>query len=323
MGHRPEVTAVVVNWNAGEHLVRCVQSLLAQADGVDLDIVVVDNDSSDGSLAGLKRFSDAVRVVQTGENLGFGAGVNRGLGACEGTYVAVLNPDVVLAPQALGRMVSFLEAQEGAGLVGPRLVDPAGGTERSCGRAPTLVHEICRRFLLHLVFPFLRLRQVRPRNVEAVAWVTGACFVARRAALADTGGMDETFFMYYEDVDLGLRLGRRGWDIYYLPEAEGRHAGAASSRKALERMLIASEASYQHFVEKHFGGNAALLLSVLAPVEMGLRIPLWCAVWVVCPGRRREARARLRAYWRMLRRGAGHSAQSPPPGGWKASKGAR
>ncbi len=298
------MTGVVVNWNAGEHLVRCVQSLFAQADGIDLNVVVVDNDSSDGSLAGLNRFSDAVQVVQTGENLGFGAGVNRGLEACEGTYVAVLNPDVILAPQALGRMVSFLEAREAAGLVGPRLVDPVGGTERSCGRAPALAHEICRRFLLHLVFPFLKLRQVCPRTVEAVAWVTGACFVARRAALADIGGMDETFFMYYEDVDLGLRLGRRGWGVYYLPEAEGRHAGAASSRKALERMLITSEASYQYLVEKHLGGNAVLLLRVLVAVEMGLRIPVWCAAWLLCPGRRREARARLKAYWRMLRYGS-------------------
>lgn len=301
MGSQPKVSAVVVNWNAGDCLAACVEALIAGGQGLDFEVVVVDNASSDGSVRALDRFAGKVRLVQTGENLGFGRGVNRGVAASAGAYLAVLNPDVVLRPGALERMVAFLEAEGAAGIVGPRLTDAVGRVRATCGPPPGLLAETLRKFLLHLIFPFYTFGRLCPPELREVGWVTGACFVARREALEAVGGMDEAIFMYYEDVDLCLRVRRAGWRVFYLPEAEGAHAGGQSSRQALERMLSVSAASYAYFVRKHFGKRAAAFLCGLAPVEMALRCLLWGALFLVVPGRRPEARARLRAYWRILR----------------------
>ena len=312
MSIQADLTAIVVNWNAGAHLKRCVGALLAQGRDLDLEVVVVDNASSDTSLRELAAFGDRVRLIQTGENLGFGRGVNRGLAGSGGAYVVALNPDVVLQPGALLRLVRFLERVPQAGLVGPRLSNVRGQIQASCGRPPRLTDEICRKFLLHLIFPLFKFRRWCPSEPTAVGWVTGACFAARRAALEAVGGLDEAIFMYYEDVDLCLRVRQAGWQVFYLPEAEGMHAGGASSKRALARMLVVSEASYAYLVRKHLGRAAELLLRGLRPVEMGLRWLLWGALFLIRPGCRQEARARLQAYGVILKRGFGEILISGP-----------
>ena len=298
------VTAMVVNWNAGGQLSQCVASLLEEGARADLAVVVVDNASGDGSVTALGPLRKQVTLIQTGRNLGFGRAVNRGLASSEGFYVAVLNPDVVLNPGSLERMVRFLEQEPDAGIVGPRLLDSQQRALATCGLRPGLAGEVCSRFLLHLILPFLKFRRRTPRTTGPVGWVTGACFVARRSALEAVGGMDEAIFMYYEDVDLCLRLKQKGWGVFHLPAAHGTHLGGHSSKQSLERMLVASEASYAYFLAKHFGPTAARLLAALRPIEMALRTALWAGVRVVAPGRREEARTRLRAYRRILAEGA-------------------
>lgn len=302
-----QITAVVVNWNAGKHLVSCVRSLLAQA-RVTMDVIVVDNASSDNSLTELAEFGDRVQIIQTGENLGFGRGVNRGVSATTTPYVLVLNPDVVLEPHAASHMMAFLSQNPNAGLVGPRLKDTDGEVRASCGWAPRLVDEICRKFLLHLVFPLFKFRRTRPKEATVVDWVTGACFATRREVFETLGGFDEAIFMYYEDVDLGLRVQSLGWDVWYLPDAVGTHVGGESSKHALTRMLVVSEASYAYFSCKHLGRWAAFLLVCLRPIEMILRSVLWGAVYLLQPRRRDEARARLRAYFMILTGGVAKEA---------------
>lgn len=301
------VTAVVVNWNAGTHLVTCVRSLLGQED-VDMQVVVVDNDSADDSLASLTEFGDRVRVLQTGANLGFGRGVNRGVQVSETPFVVAMNPDVVLEPRAVCGMVSFLEMHDSVGVVGPRLTDARGQVRASCGFAPRLVDEICRKFLLHLIFPLFKFRRTRPQKATQVDWVTGACFAVRRDAFAAIQGLDEAIFMYYEDVDFGLRMQAEGWQVWYLPDVIGTHLGGESSKQAMTRMLVVSEASYGYLIRKHLGCWAAFWLACLRPVEMVLRLLLWSAVFLLQPERRVEARARLRAYRLILTGGVAKEA---------------
>jgi GT2 family glycosyltransferase len=301
-----QVSAVVVNWNAGEHLIRCVRSLLDQQK-VDVDVVVVDNASSDGSLAGLATLGERVRIVQTGGNLGFGRGVNRGVAVCETPYVVVLNPDVVLEKEALYGLGHFLDVHSEIGIVGPCLKDADGQIHASCGFAPRLVDEICRKFLLHLVFPLFKFRRTRPVVAKKVDWVTGACFAVRRDVFTSLGGLDEAIFMYYEDVDFCLRVKALGWQVWYLPDVMGMHVGGESSKQALTRMLVVSEASYGYVIRKHLGRWASLLVC-LRPIEMVLRSLLWSVVFLLQPKRRVEARARLRAYFMILTGGVAKEA---------------
>ena len=297
------VTAIVVNWNAGKHLAQCVAALINQR-GIDLNVIVVDNASSDNSLEALETYGDCVRVIQTGENLGFGRAVNRGVSVSHSAIVVAMNPDVVLQPDAVNTMVKFLNAHANVGMVGPKLKDADEQILASCGEAPRLRDEICRKFLLHLIFPLLKFRRRSPSKPEAVAWVTGACFAVRRRVLDAVNGLDEAIFMYYEDVDLGLSINRAGWQVMYLPHAEGIHIGGESSKQALTRMLVVSEASYAYFIAKHLGQWAACLLRLLRPIEMTLRALLWGSVFLLAHSRRTEARARLRAYWFILTHGA-------------------
>ena len=297
------VTAIVVNWNAGENLAQCIAALINQ-EGIDLDVIVVDNASSDNSLEALETYGDRVRVIQTGANLGFGRAVNRGVAVSHSAIIVALNPDVVLRPDAINVMVEFLKTHANVGLVGPKLKDPDGQVFASCGEAPRLRDEICRKFLLHLIFPLLKFRRRKPSKPEAVAWVTGACFAVRRRVLDAVNGLDEAIFMYYEDVDLGLCSNRAGWRVIYLPDAEGIHIGGESSKQALTRMLVVSEASYAYFISKHLGQWAARLLRLLRPAEMTLRTLLWGSVFLFSRRHRTEAQARLRAYWFILTHGA-------------------
>ena len=299
---KPAVTAVVVNWNAGEDLFRCVASLIEVKKRLRLEVVVVDNASSDGSPGALRPFGDAVKLIKMGGNFGFGRGVNRGVGGSTAPYVLALNPDVIVAPDEVERLLGYLEANDHVGLVGPRLVDRRGRVYLSCGGAPRLAGEICRKFLLHLVFPMLKFGSRVSRGPTSVGWVTGACFLVRRSAFGAVGGMDEAIFMYYEDVDLCLRLGRAGWSVAYLPEACAFHAGGASSKKVRERMLVEGMASHLYVMKKHLGDHAGRLLAVLTFPEMVLRTLLWGGLFLL-PGFRQEARARLSAYRRVLARG--------------------
>lgn len=296
---KPAITAVVVNWNAGEDLFRCVASLIEVQERFRLDVVVVDNASSDGSPDALEPFGDRVRLVEMGGNAGFGRGVNRGVEGSTAPYILAMNPDVTVSPDAVERLLDYLEANDRVGVVGPRLVDRTGRAHLSCGGAPRLAGEICRKFLLHLVFPMLKFGCRVSRGPTSVDWVTGACFLVRRSAFGAVGGMDDAIFMYYEDVDLCLRLGRAGWSVAYLPEACAFHAGGSSSRKVRERMLVEGMASHLYVMNKHLGGRAGRLLVALTFPEMVLRTLLWGGLFLF-PGFRQEARARLQAYRRVL-----------------------
>ena len=290
------LTVVIVNWNGGDRLLECVRSV--QASHLVSRILIVDNDSSDGSVDGLEEES-GIQIIQTGENLGFGRGANAGIVQAETEYVAVMNPDVFMRPDAFEQMIKHLASSPRAGITGPRLEDSEGRDLATCGYQPRLSDAICRKLLLHLVFPFFRFRRVRPVEPSEVDWVTGACMVGRREAFSAVDGFDKAIFMYFEDVDICLRLKTAGWSIHYVPAALAHHIGGHSSAQAFDRMLVASDRSYRYFTARHFGPLSARLLAWLTPLELALRSIGWVLAGLL-PSRRTAAHLRLRAYRQLL-----------------------
>ena len=221
------VSAVVVNYESGPHLARCVTDL---AFGDALELVVVDNGSSDGSVADARREVAALEVVTPGRNLGYGAAVNRGVAATTGPYVLVCNPDLEVPPAAVGALAAALDADPGLALVGPLVRTPEGDRYPSARRFPSMV-DAAGHALLGLFAPdnpFTRRYQrteldATTAGVQPADWVSGACFLVRRRAFEAVGGFDESYFMYAEDVDLCWRLGRVGWRVAYAPIAEVTH----------------------------------------------------------------------------------------------------
>jgi N-acetylglucosaminyl-diphospho-decaprenol L-rhamnosyltransferase len=265
-----KLSAIVVNYNAGDHLAACIRSLQSAA---IKEIVVVDNGSVDGSLDAVR---DEVEVIETGSNLGYGGGVNRGLPHVSGDTVLVINPDAVLHDGALGVMVGVLERVQAVGVVGPRVVEVDGSVYPSARAFPRLIDAIGHAFigLVTTKNPFSRrylltgTDQLTARNVD---WVSGACFLARRRALDDVHGFDDGYFMYLEEVDLCWRLGRAGWRIRYEPAAVVTHVGGVSTSQVPYRML----AAHHRALFRYWWRTTSPSRRVLAPaVAVGLVLRL-------------------------------------------------
>jgi N-acetylglucosaminyl-diphospho-decaprenol L-rhamnosyltransferase len=274
----PAVGAIVVNYNAGDHLVDCVRSLREAGVG---RVVVVDNASTDGSPARLRAADPDADVLLVGANLGYGGGVNRGLPRGSEDYVLVLNPDVVVAPDAVNALVAALDADPKIGIVGPRIAEVDGELYPSARAFPRLGDAIGHAFvgLATTDNPFSRrylMTDWDHATARDVDWVSGACFLARRAALTPMGGFDEAYFMYLEDVDLCWRAGRGGWRVRYEPEAHVTHVQGLSTGQAPYRMLAAHHRSLLRYWWRTTPGPGRLLAPVVA-AGLALRLGLMAA----------------------------------------------
>lgn len=296
------LTAIVVNYNAGDSLASCVDSLVA--DGV-ADVLVVDNASSDRSaerLAGEGR--PGVRVVWAGENLGFGGAVNRGAAETEAPYLLVSNPDLVVEPGATAALVGRLERDSDLAVCGPMLLETDGTVYPSGRDFPRLGDAIGHAFV-GLVWGgnrwtkrYRHLGDDQHRSREA-DWVSGACFVVRHDAFDSVGGFDERYFMYVEDVDLCWRLRRAGWRVWYEPAASVVHEQGRSTALHPYRMLTAHHRSMWRFARRSADGRERWLLPVMAG---GLAARLAMAF---ADHRLRPVRDRLRARTRVNHRARG------------------
>ncbi|MGH9036094.1 MAG: glycosyltransferase family 2 protein [Acidimicrobiia bacterium] len=258
--------AVVVNYNAGEALAACVQSVLAEGPA---ELVVVDNDSSDGSAAALGRAFSEVTVVAAGENLGYARAANLGIAATRAPVVAVLNPDTVVCPGAAGAILARFAAEPDLAAVGPRLLNPDGTVYPSARTVPSVADAVGHGLLFFVWAgnPFTRsYRQMdadagRPRDVD---WVSGAAVWLRRSALDGVGGWDERYFMYVEDVDLCWRLRTAGWRVAYEPGAAVEHLLGVSTAGAPYRMIAEHHRSLYRFATRRFTGRRRVLLPAAA-----------------------------------------------------------
>jgi N-acetylglucosaminyl-diphospho-decaprenol L-rhamnosyltransferase len=273
-----EVSAVVVNHEAGQALLECVASL--RAEGVT-EVTVVDNASTDGSAQAVASVDRAIRLVQTGANLGYGAAANRGLGVTSSELVLISNPDVAVHPGALRPLAEALEADPTLAIAGPRILEADGRRYPSARRFPSLVDALGHALLGDLAPTNRFSRRYRMADLDAdtlteVDWVSGACFLGRRRALEELGGFDESYFMYAEDADLCWRARRAGWGIVYVPDAEVTHLKGVSTARHPYRMLVAHHRSVFHFALKTERGWHRLALPAMG-VLLALRLAVMCA----------------------------------------------
>jgi hypothetical protein len=252
------VDVVVVSYNSSGELRGCVESLAGQP---GLNVIVVDNASSDGSLDTVADLPlDAVALETNG---GFGHGCNAGWRRGSAPYVLFLNPDARILPESLERLAAVLDERPDAGAAAPRITEADGALDYSLRRFPRLRSTYARALFLHRVFPAADWTDELIRDPSAYReagspdWVSGACVLVRRSALEALGGFDEGFFMYCEDVDLCRRLWDAGHEVLYEPAAEVSHIGGASAPRA--SLLPVLAASRLRYAAKHMGPAAALV----------------------------------------------------------------
>jgi N-acetylglucosaminyl-diphospho-decaprenol L-rhamnosyltransferase len=279
------ISAVVVDHDAGPLLRGCVHSLLTEGAS---SVVVVENGAPGSAAAALEELLvegpvAPVHLVQPGRNLGFGAGVNRGLAALAGAspppdWVLVSNPDLVVHPGALDALRRALEANPAWAVVGPRIYTETGDVYPSVRTFPSFT-DAAGHALLALFNPdnpFTRRYNPGTPEGEVVAragWVSGSCFLARRSALEELGGFDEVYFMYAEDMDLCWRAHHAGWGVGFAGGAEVTHVQGVSTARHPYRMMVAHHRSALRFTLRTTSGwrRAALPLAVLV---LGIRMAM-------------------------------------------------
>lgn len=279
----PDLSVIIVNWNARDLLRRCLHSLEPERSEIALEAVVVDNASSDGSADSVAQIFPWVRMIVNGQNHGFAKANNQAAAICRGRYLLLLNPDTVVDSGALAALVRYADAHPAVGVVGPRLVNPDGSLQRSCWRKfPGLGMAISDALYLWKSkwtpgvitgeYPASALQTDRP-----VAHVLGACMLIRRAAWEQVGPLDEGYFLYLEETDWCCRAKQAGWGVAYYPHSVVVHWGQRSSRQVPEESLRHYYRSLYRFC-KHVRRYSPLSLAWLKLV-MGLAIIIRLSLW--------------------------------------------
>lgn len=301
----PDLSILVVNWNVRDLLRRCLQSILANLPACQLEIIVVDNGSTDGSVEMVRTEFPQVHLIANPDNRGFPVANNQGLAVARGRYVLLLNPDTEVVGNALETMVAFADAHPDVGVVGPMLLNPDGTVQSSRRRFPTLLTAVFESTWLQPYAPRRLLARYyvldRPDDeVQDVDWVTGAALMARREAIEQVGPLDEGFFMYSEELDWCRRFREAGWRVVYLPTARVIHYGGKSSEQVLPARHIHFQRSKIRYFRKHHGAIAAGVLWAVIVGNYLWQIGVEGAKWLV--GHKRSLRAeRIAAYGQVVR----------------------
>ncbi len=280
-GTQPDVSVVIVTWKVLDLVEACLRTLIDGTKEARLEILVVDNDSGDGTLAMIGEKFPQVIAIDSGGNLGFSGGNNLGFESATGRHVLLLNPDTEVADGAVDRLLATLDSAPDLGMVGPKLVLPSGKIQLPCGRNfPTLWNQALEilgasyKRPTHRIFGHYRMGywdHLDERDVEAVS---GCCLLVRKELLDRVGHLDESFFMYGEDLDLCWRVRAAGARIRYVPSAEILHLSESSSAQDEHRMFIETFESMYRFFRKNRGALAALAYRA----SQGGVSALWLAV---------------------------------------------
>jgi len=274
----PRATAVIVNFNGGMLLADSVKSVLASTEPVK--IVVSDNGSTDGSIEHLRRvlgWRPQLVILENGENLGFAKGNNAALPMTEGEHILFLNPDCVIEPDTIARMLGLMDRIPEAGMAGCLIRNLDGSEQAGCRRAvPTPYRTSVRTLGLDRLFPknprfqsFVLKDMPLPDKAVDIEALSGAFMFVRRRALEDVGPLDEGYFLHCEDLDWCMRFRQRGWRIMFDPTHDATHAQGACSVDRPFRVLWHKHRGMVRFYRKFFRNRHS----------MGLTYAVMMAVW--------------------------------------------
>lgn len=275
MKAQPLVSALIVSYNVRSTLLDTVRALYSSR-YAEIEAIVVDNASTDSSADAVEAELPQVKLIRLDENLGFGRANNEGLAACNGEFILLLNPDVVVSENCVAVLADFMSANPGAGAAGPTLKRPDGRPDLAARRAfPSPTSALYRFLGLSRLFPrskrFNRynLGHVPVGSVHEIDSGTAACLMVRRAAIDQAGFFDPQFFMYGEDLDLSYRLREHGWRIYFVPDAVAVHLKGTSTRQAAGRMRYEFHRAMWLFHRKHYASRTPAVGNAL----------IWTGIW--------------------------------------------
>ncbi|MEA3249399.1 MAG: glycosyltransferase family 2 protein [Patescibacteria group bacterium] len=272
-----DLSIVILNWKVKELLRQCLLSVYRYTNGLDFEVIAVDNDSRDGSVEMVMKEFPQAQVIANNRNLGFAAGNNPGIEAARGEFVLLLNPDTELMDNAFEAMVRVMRANPDVAVLGPTLLNTDRSLQPSVRGFPTPLSQVLVMLKLHNFFPRLKpvmeyfssgFDYLAPSSVDQVM---GAAFMVRRSVFEKLGLLDERFFIWFEEVDFCRRAVDAGYGVMYTPKARIVHHGGESFGQVFgPKRQHYLNSSLLKYMRKHFGLVAAIGLAILYPASMTL-----------------------------------------------------
>ena len=260
-----DLSVIIVNWNTKEYLLQCLESVFKVGQGTGWEVIVVDNASQDRSEVKAERKFPTIQLIKNDRNLGFAKAANQGFKKASGRYVLLLNPDAQVKPEAVERLMSFMDTHLDSGIAGAQLLNSDGSKQNSIANFPSLATELLNKRLLRWLFPKQypgkEISYTEPIEVDSVI---GACMMVRREAMDQVGFLDEDYFLFLEETDWCYRMKRAGWKVFHVPQAEVLHFQGKSAEQDKRRAKVEYYRSrYQFFEKNREKGKWCILLAGL------------------------------------------------------------
>lgn len=303
-----DLSISIASYNTLELTRQCLRSILDNTARVSCEVIVVDNDSHDGSQDMIRAEFPTVTLISNSDNVGVANATNQAIARSTGRYFLTMNSDVVVKPGALDVLVEFMDKYPDAGASSARLVRPDGEDHPPvCGNVPSAKSEI-----LEALGPLsrsfaqaaLRARLGAPMDYhksQAVPCITwGTAYIVRREVLETVGGQDPAFYVYGEDTDWSIRIASAGWKLYYVAEAEIIHYGGQTTKQASTKMQAQLQKSKVRLVQKHCGLVSGITLRLVIAMVSMIRVAKWLPLYLL-PGKRVKASMRIQQMWSIIR----------------------
>jgi hypothetical protein len=274
-----DISICIVTLKARDFLRECLNSLEANPPGGSLEIIVVENHSSDGTVEMLRQDYPYVQLIENETNAGFVRPMNQAMHAASGRYVLLLNPDTVVLPGAVDSLIDFFAKNPQAGICGPKVLNRDRSLQKSCRRGEPRPVAVLSYFLgLSKLFPRSKffggylMNYMDEDALHEVAGVAGSCMLVRREVIEQIGYLDERFFAYQEDADYCFQARKAGWKIYYVPQAQIIHyGGQGGSRVQPYRSIFEWHRSYFLYYRKNLASDYFFLFNWFYYLAMGIK----------------------------------------------------
>jgi len=257
-----KISIIIPSWNTKGLLRNCLKSL-----GSSYEIIVVDNGSTDGTLAMIEKEFPYVLLIKNKKNLGFGAANNQGMKKAKGDYLLLLNSDTIVKDKAPLLMAKYLKDHKEVGVVGCQLLNKDGSLQPSAGPFPGLKISLIMLFLEHWFGDLVRSSFKRTKEVD---WVMGAAFMLKREVLKKVGFMDEGLFMYMDEVEYSFRIKKAGYKVVFYPQAQIIHLGAGSSKSGRKDPILNIYRGLIYLYKKHYPQWQLPILRLMLKLKAGL-----------------------------------------------------
>ena len=301
------ITVIIVSWNAKAFLLKCLESVLGQHISGSMEVIVVDNASSDGSPDAVAAAFPAVRVIRNEANHGFAKGNNIGIRAGSGEYLFLINSDVVVGESCFSRMIQYIATNPDVGMLGPRITGADGRVQRSCMGYPSLWNMFTRALALDIVFPASQLCGSQlltfwnHDGTRSVDVINGCFWLLRRSALEHVGLLDERFLIYGEDIDWCKRFHEAGWKVVFYPDASAIHYGGASSANASIRFYVEMQRAWFQYWVKHHSRRSSATFLVINILHHAIRIGGEIAAYPLLRRRRAATAENISRAWASIK----------------------